>query len=195
MKQNKFDCIFYIVDDYIYFYNFKTNKLSNNKYKNYIRDGRIIKPKIMIKLINEYLKKEKITRLLSSLNTFIIYDSHLTYIDKKNIIDVFENCNFRNIKLIDVKNLLNRNKCYIEVNNNYLINYYHNNYEYIQFNKYIKIRNIIRQLSKSSDGDIYLFGINKNIPDLANIFSQAYYIENYNTYIIDKIYNKNSKQN
>ena len=191
----RYDCIFYIVDNSIYIYSFKKNNIVVNNYSNYIKNGRIIKPKIIIKIINEYLKKEKLYKILSTLNAIIIYDSHLTYIDKKIIVDIFENCNFKDIKLIDTKNLLNKNNYYIEINNNYLLTYYHNKYEYIQFNNYFSIKSIINKIVKQNNKDIYLFGINDDILTLANISNKLYYIENYSSYLIDKIKDKNSKQN
>ena len=191
MKQ-KLDCIFYIVDNYIYMYSVKYNKLSKEKYSNYIYEGRIIKPKAFIKVINEKLKKEKLTKVLSSLTTIILYDSHLKYIDKKIIIDTFENCNFKNIKLINIKNILTKNKYYIEVNDNYLISYYDGKYEYILYNKYTNLNNLIKMLVKRKNEDTYLIGINKSIPDLSNNSNKIYYLENYDTYLIDYI--KKSKQ-
>ena len=189
-KKNKVDCIFFLVDNYLYIYNIKSKKIIINKYKTYLYQGRIIKPKIFSKLVNEILKKEKISKILTSLNAIIIYESHLKYIDKKVIIDTFENCNFKNIKLINTKDLLNKNKYYIEINNNYLIEYFNNKYVYIPFNKYTNINNIIKMLVKKNNKDTYLIGINKLIPDIANISNKIYYMENHDKYLINIECNK-----
>lgn len=190
MEKKKIQCIFYLVDDYLYLYNLKKNNLKEYKFTNYIYEGRIIKPKILIKKINEILKTEKLSKILSSQNTIIIYNSNLKYIDKKIIIDSFTECNFKNIKLVNSKDLLNKRKNYIEVNNNYIIAYIKNKYTFIRLNDYFNQEFIIELLTKKIDDSILLLGINNNISNLSNLNNKLYYLENSNSYYIDIIIKK-----
>ena len=186
----KIDCIFYLVDDYLYLYLIKKKLFKEYKLNNYIFEGRIIKPKNFINILLDILKKEKVYKILSSLNTIIIYNPNLKYIDKKIIIDSFSECNFKDIKLVNTKQLLNKNKYYIEINNNSLIVYYNNRYTFIRFNDYININTLLKIIVKKINKDIIFVGINNNIKELVNMSINIYYLENSKTYYIDKIIEK-----
>ena len=190
MSKQKVESIFYLVDDYLYLYNLKTNDLRKIKFKNYISDGRIIKPKILIRKINTILKEEKLSRVFSNQNTTVIYNPFLKYIDKKIIIDLLTECNFKDIKLINTKDILDKNKYIIEINNDYLIKYYNNKYTYIKYNEYIKPKSMLKIIIKNIDDNIILIGNNKNISNLSNIKKNIYYLENSETYYIDMVLSK-----
>lgn len=189
----KIDCIFYLVDNYLYLYEMKNNNLSKYKFNNYIYDGRIIKPNNLIKKINEILKEKKIIKLLTGQNTIIIYEPHLKYIDKKIIIDTFDQCGFKSIKLISTKELIDKNNYYIEINNNYIITYYNNKYEMIKTNNYNNLESLIKIVINKINRDILLIGINDYLKELSYLNEKIYYIENHDTYFIDKLIKKISK--
>jgi len=186
----KIDCIFYLVDNYLYIYELKNKDLSKYKFNNLIYDGRIIKPNNLIKKINEILKKKKIIKLLTVQNAIIIYEPHLKYIDKKIIIDTFEQCGFKSIKLISTKELIDKNNYYIEINNNYIITYFKNKYEMIKINNYINLETIIKMIINKINRDILLTGINNNLRELSYLNEKLYYIENSNSYFIDRVIKK-----
>lgn len=183
----KIDCIFYIVDDYLLLYNLKKNKFSKYRFENYIYNGRIIKQNIIIKKLNTILKEENLIKLFTVQNTIIIYGPHLKYIDKKIIIETFEQCGFKNIKLKNTKELLNKHKNYIEINNNYLIVYNENKYTIINFNKYINLKLVLKLIIKNVNDDIYVLGINNEIPDIVKFSNKLFYLENSNEFYINKI--------
>ena len=191
MKQKKINCIFYLVDDYIFLYNNEKKYLKKYQFTNYLFEGRIIKPKIIIKKLNDILKKEKIIKLFSIQNTVIIYNPNLKYIDKKIIIDVFNECNFKSIKLINSADILKKSKSYLEINNSYIIFYQNNKYIYFKLNELLNVENIIKMIIRKTENNIIVVGINNKINMLCNSIKRLYYIENSNTYFIDKIAKKN----
>ena len=190
MKQKKINCIFYLVDDYIFLYNNEKKYLKKYQFTNYLFEGRIIKPKIIIKKLNDILKKEKIIKLFSIQNTVIIYNPNLKYIDKKIIIDVFNECNFKSIKLINSADILKKSKSYLEINNSYIIFYQNNKYIYFKLNELLNVENIIKMIIRKTENNIIVVGINNKINMLCNSIKRLYYIENSNTYFIDKIARK-----
>lgn len=187
----KIDCIFYLVDNYIYLYDLKNNDLNKYKFNNLIYEGRIIKPNNLVKKINEILKEKKIIKLLTGQKAVIIYEIHLKYIDKKIIIDTFDQCGFKDIKIISTKELLDKNKYYIEINNNYIITYYKNKYEFIKNNNYIDLEKIMQLITENLCEDFLLIGINKDINEIAKINNNMYYLEDSETYFINKILKNN----
>ena len=187
----KIDCIFYLVDNYIYLYDLKNNDLNKYKFNNLIYEGRIIKPNNLVKKINEILKEKKIIKLLTGQKAIIIYEAHLKYIDKKIIIDTFDQCGFKDIKIISTKELLDKNKYYIEINNNYIITYYKNKYEFIKNNNYIDLEKIMQLITENLCEDFLLIGINKDINEVAKINNNMYYLEDSETYFINKILKNN----
>lgn len=190
MKQKKINCIFYLVDDYIFLYNNEKKYLKKYQFTNYLFEGRIIKPKIIIKKLNDILKKEKIIKLFSIQNTVVIYNPNLKYIDKKIIIDVFNECNFKSIKLINSADILKKSKSYLEINNSYIIFYQNNKYIYFKLNELLNVENIIKMIIRKTENNIIVVGINNKINMLCNSIKRLYYIENSNTYFIDKIAKK-----
>ena len=190
MSKQKIESIFYLVDDYIYLYNLKFKNLKKYKLNNYICDGRVIKPKLVIKKINKILKEEKLSKVFGNQNTIILYNPYLKYIDKKILLDVFLECNFRSIKLINTKDLIDKETYLIEINNSYLIKYYNKKYTYIKFNEYVKLKNIFKIITKNIDNDIILIGNNISIENLCSLKNNIYYLENSDSYYIDLILKK-----
>lgn len=189
----KIDCIFYLVDNYLYLYELRRDESSKYKFNNLIYEGRIIKPNILLKKINKILKEKKLIKLLTGKNTIIIYEPHLKYIDKKIIIDTFEQCGFKSIKLISTKELMDKKNYYIEINNNYVITYNRNQYEIIRFDDYLNIKIIIKLIIERINSDIILIGINNDIKELSNLNSKLYYFENSDLYFINKVIKKISE--
>lgn len=184
----KIDCIFYLFDNHIDVYSFKYKKLNTYECSHSIFEGRIIKPKVFIKKINEILKEEKISKILMSQSAIVLYQPHLKYVDKKTIIDSFEQCNFKDIKLINTKELARNN--YIELNDNYLVFYKKKSYTMIHFNSYFTISMFFKELSKKNMEDIYLLGKYEEIEKIAKDYQNIYYFENSTTFFIDKILEK-----
>ncbi|MBE6161007.1 MAG: hypothetical protein E7158_02130 [Firmicutes bacterium] len=182
----KIECIFYFVDNILFVYNVKTKEISKYVFTNYICDGRIIKPKILIKRINNILKNNKLTKIFANQHAIIIYGPNLKYIDKKIILDVFLECNFKDIKLINTKNLVD-NKPHIEINDNYLIYYKDKKYTFIKFNEFINIQLILKLILKKEKNNVLLLGINPNINNLSKIDNKLLFYENFDRYYIDKI--------
>ena len=191
----KIDCIFYLVDNYLYIYSFKNNKLLDYKFNNSIFEGRIIKQNNIIKKVNEVLKKEKISKVLNVQKAYIIYESHLKYLDKKIILDTFEQCGFKDIKLVNTKELVNPSKIYIELNNQYLIVYNKNKYEIIRVNSYFDINKTINLIINQINNSIFVVGINEKIESIVQISDKLFYLENSNRYFIDKIIEKLTMKN
>ena len=186
----KIDCIFYLVDDYIYLYDVTNRHYDRYKFSKFIYEGRIIKPNNLVKKINEILKEKKLIKIFTGQKAIIIYEAHLKYIDKKIIIDTFDQCGFKDIKLISTKELVDKNKYYIELNNNYLITYFKNKYEIIRINNNSVFETLIKTNINNIKIDILLVGINKEIDTISNIKKNIYYLENGNTYFIDKVIKK-----
>ena len=134
---------------------------------------------------------KKIIKLLTGQKAVIIYEAHLKYIDKKIIIDTFDQCGFKDIKIISTKELLDKNKYYIEINNNYIITYYKNKYEFIKNNNYIDLEKIMQLITENLCEDFLLIGINKDINEIAKINNNMYYLEDSETYFINKILKNN----
>lgn len=189
----KIDCIFYLVDNYIYLYDLKNNNLDKYKFNNLIYEGRIIKQNNLVKKLNEILKEKKLIKILTGQKAIIIYEAHLKYIDKKIIIDTFDQCGFKDIKLISTKELVDKNKYYLEINNNYIITYYYNKYELIRINSYLNLETLIKLIIKKINSDILLIGINNNIEKMVDISKKLYYLENSDLYFIDRIIKKINK--
>ena len=182
----KTDCIAFFVDNYLYLRIIKNNKDYKLRYDNYLFWGRIVKPNILIKKISEILKKEKVLKLLSTLSVIAIYNPQLKYIDKKVIINTLEDSGFKDIKLYNTLELIQRSKPYLEINNNYMIYYYNHKYEFIPFNKYNKKEDIIKDILNGLNKDIYLIGISQDIIDLSEIHPNLYYYNNYECYYLNK---------
>ena len=127
------DCIFYLVDSYLYLYNLKKEEIKKYKFSNYIYYGRIVKVSQFLKKLNEIIKQEKISKLFTGLKAIVIYEPYLQYNDKKIIIDAFDQCGFKDLKLISTKQILSKNKTFIEINEKYLILYNEN--EYCEYKK------------------------------------------------------------
>ena len=189
----KKDCIVFIVDNFIYIETNKNKTIHSFKFENYIFDGRVVKPKALSKRIQEYLKKEKILRLFTTLSVDVIYNPHLKYIDKKTIIDLFENIGFKDIKLYSTLNLLDNKKIYLEINNNYIIKYYSHKYVYIPLGIYCKVDYVVDQILKKEKSDIFLLGISSNIPDIAQKNKTLYYYNDSAYYYINRIIKKTQK--
>lgn len=187
----KIDCIFYLVDTNLYLYNLKKEELKDYSFTNYLFEGRIIKPKAFIKKLNDILKEEKISKILTGQSTIILYEPHLKYIDKKIIIDSFDQCNFKDIKLVNTKELVKENT--VEINNHYLIHYHRKSYEMIRFNTYFSLETILKIMKKKNDKPMYFIGISEKVEELAQKFKNTYYYENKNTFYIDKIKEKLAK--
>lgn len=186
----KIDCIFYLVDNYLYLYSFKNNKLSHYKLNNSIFEGRIIKQNNIIKKLNELLKEDKIAKIFTVLKAYVIYEPHIKYIDKKIIIDTFEQCGFKDIKLVCTNELIDRNNMYLEINNNYMILYNGRKYELLKKNSFIEFNTLIKLILKKVATSIYLIGINIDIENIVLSDNKLFYLENSNTYFIDRIIEK-----
>lgn len=187
------DCIFYLVDSWLYLYNLKTDEIKKYNLLNYLYYGRIIKVNQCIKKINEIIKQEKISKIFTGLKAIIIYEPYLQYNDKKIIIDTFDQCGFKDLKLVNAKELLKKNKTFIEINEKYLILYNEKKYNLFNINEYLSIEDILFKILKSISKEIYLIGINKNICNLADLNKNLFYLENSETYFFKKIqdYKKN----
>ena len=109
--------------------------------------------------------------------------------DKKIIIDAFDQCGFKDLKLISTKQILSKNKTFIEINEKYLILYNENKYFLFNVNKYFSIENIINKILKSISKNIYLIGINEKITELVEMNKKLFYFENSSIF-----YLKNAKK-
>lgn len=183
------DCIFYLVDSYLYLYNLKKEEIKKYKFSNYIYYGRIVKVSQFLKKLNEIIKQEKISKLFTGLKSIVIYEPYLQYNDKKIIIDAFDQCGFKDLKLISTKQILSKNKTFIEINEKYLILYNENKYFLFNVNKYFSIENIINKILKSISKNIYLIGINEKITELVEMNKRLFYFENSSIF-----YLKNAKK-
>lgn len=183
------DCIFYLVDSYLYLYNLKKEEIKKYKFSNYIYYGRIVKVSQFLKKLNEIIKHEKISKLFTGLKAIVIYEPYLQYNDKKIIIDAFDQCGFKDLKLISTKQILSKNKTFIEINEKYLILYNENKYFLFNVNKYFSIENIINKILKNISKNIYLIGINEKITELVEMNKRLFYFENSSIF-----YLKNAKK-
>lgn len=183
----KVDCIFYLVDSELHLYEVKKEKYEVYELKNIIYQGRIIKPKQFIKKINDILLKNKISKIFSSLNAVVIYKITLKYIDKKIIIDTFNECNFKNIKMISTKSLLEKNKTLIDLNRQELTIYQNNKYYKIDINSFIDLEESLKILEKKIGDDIILIGNNPKIAGLESKIINIFYYEDNSKYYIKKL--------
>lgn len=173
----KIDCIFYLVDNSIFLYNLKSKNITRYNLRNYICNGRIVKVSSFIKKINEIIKQERIIKIFTGQNAIIIYEPFLKYNDKKIILDSFEQCGFKDIKLISTLQILPKNKNYIEINENYLILYSKKKYTVININEYFKVKDILKRIISKITEEIFLLGINDKIPEFANLNKNLFYLE------------------
>lgn len=181
------DCIFYLVDSYLYLYNLKKEEIKKYKFSNYIYYGRIVKVSQFLKKLNEIIKQEKISKLFTGLKAIVIYEPYLQYNDKKIIIDAFDQCGFKDLKLISTKQILSKNKTFIEINEKYLILYNENKYFLFNVNKYFSIENIINKILKSISKNIYLIGINEKITELVEMNKKLFYFENSSIFYLKNV--------
>lgn len=181
------DCIFYLVDSYLYLYNLKKEEIKKYKFSNYIYYGRIVKVSQFLKKLNEIIKQEKISKLFTGLKAIVIYEPYLQYNDKKIIIDAFDQCGFKDLKLISTKQILSKNKIFIEINEKYLILYNENKYFLFNVNKYFSIENIINKILKSISKNIYLIGINEKITELVEMNKKLFYFENSSIFYLKNV--------
>ena len=153
------------LDDYINFYNKKLNKILVIKpYKDTLLNGKIIDRDKFIKRFSKIIVENKLNKNIFNNTITVIINSSYTKEDKKIIIDVLEDLNYKNIKLVNEINYLNVNKNNLVINYNdtYFYFYYQNHKGNIDMlmlpNNNITnvfITDYIKLLKKKN---IYLFG-------------------------------------
>ncbi len=183
----KIDCVIYLVDNYLYLLNIKQNKINIYDLTNCLYDGRIIKPNIFIKKINVILKDNDLSKTLKTINTIIIFESFLKYIDKKNIINSFEQCNCKNIKMINSNTLINKKEIFCVINNHYAIIYKNKRYNKVNFNDFNNINDLIDLLNSKADSKKYICGINTDLEEICSKINSSYYYEDYSVFFLKKI--------
>ena len=153
------------LDDYINFWHKKLNKILVIKpYKDTLLNGKIIDRDKFIKRFSKIIVENKLNKNIFNNTITVIINSSYTKEDKKIIIDILEDLNYKNIKLVNEINYLNVNKNNLVINYNdtYFYFYYQNHKGNIDMlmlpNNNITnvfITDYIKLLKKKN---IYLFG-------------------------------------
>lgn len=186
------------IDDYLNYYSEDLKEIIKIKpYKKTICNGVVIDSKKFINLFSKVLKEKNINNnFLRGEIIVIINNNSVLY--KENMQKILEELNYRKIKFVNEKSLINidAKTIFINANSNYVNLYYLDNIgkvrtELYPWNKAIRdnFLSILFSLQKSK----YVI-VGKNTMEIKNLFNEVdnyYYYENYSDYFIEKLLFKN----
>jgi len=181
------------IDDYINLYSGKLNKIITVKPLNKtLKFGKIIDKEKFLRSFFKLKKENNLNNNLILEEITVIINSSYTKEDKKNILDILEQLNYKKIHLVNEVNLLkiNINNIFIIYNNSYFYLYYLNKLGNVEIKVYLNdlinkniIITILQILNKK---EIIISGKNymelKIILDRYN-YNYLFYEDNNNLFI------------
>ncbi len=173
------DTILYL-DDYINLYIKKENKIIKcSPYKNTLLYGHIIDRNKFIKRYNKLIEENKLTNNLFNNNITIIINNTYTEEDKRILLEVFEELNYKNIKFIQEINYLNIEKKNVYICFNYNYFYIYDLSPLGKVKVYIFLNNNLTKyliptiLKYFKNKKIFIYG--KNYQEIVNILKNTKY--------------------
>lgn len=184
--------IVYLTDETIYFKNVKTNKIIKQKInKNIIINGKVANIDKFMNVFDKILKDNNINNNIFGDTIKIIVNPTYTNSDNYLIKNLLEKFNFRKVFIEnEIKNYkLNKENCYLNINNEYILMSYINEYQKIEnyiipnnfFNDEKSLFDYIKQKIKNKV--IYLIGTGEKLNMFFNNFEQDY---GNSTYLINE---------
>ena len=188
----KINNIVYLTDETIYFKNVKTNKIIKQKInKNIIINGKVANIDKFMNVFDKILKDNNINNNIFGDTIKIIVNPTYTNSDNYLIKNLLEKFNFRKVFIEnEIKNYkLNKENCYLNINNEYILMSYINEYQKIEnyiipnnfFNDEKSLFDYIKQKIKNKV--IYLIGTGEKLNMFFNNFEQDY---GNSTYLINE---------
>lgn len=188
----KVNNIAYLTDETIYFKNVKTNKIIKQKInKNIIINGKVANIDKFMNVFDKILKDNNINNNIFGDTIKIIVNPTYTNSDNYLIKNLLEKFNFRKVFIEnEIKNYkLNKENCYLNINNEYILMSYINEYQKIEnyiipnnfFNDEKSLFDYIKQKIKNKV--IYLIGTGEKLNMFFNNFEQDY---GNSTYLINE---------
>ena len=174
------------LDDFINIYNKKLNKIITIKpYKKTLENGKVIDKLKFIKIFNEYKEKNNLNKSFFNESITIIINNNYRNNDKCLLKEIFEELNYKNIKMINELELIKINKRKLIINFNYdyfylyYIDYYGKTRTICYENNLINKSLIINIIDFFKKKEIIVLG--KNSLELINILEKY----NYNYYFYE----------
>lgn len=175
--------IVYLTDETIYFKNVKTNKIIKQKInKNIIINGKVANIDKFMNVFDKILKDNNINNNIFGDTIKIIVNPTYTNSDNYLIKNLLEKFNFRKVLIEnEIKNYkLNKENCYLNINNEYILMSYINEYQKIEnyiipnnfFNDEKSLFDYIKQKIKNKV--VYLIGTGEKLNMFFNNFEQDY---------------------
>lgn len=188
----KVNNIAYLTDETIYFKNVKTNKIIKQKInKNIIINGKVANIDKFMNVFDKILKDNNINNNIFGDTIKIIVNPTYTNSDIYLIKNLLEKFNFRKVFIEnEIKYYkLNKENCYLNINNEYILMTYINEYQKIEnyiipnnfFNDKKSLFDYIKQKIKNKV--VYLIGTGEKLNMFFNNFEQDY---GNSTYLINE---------
>ena len=197
------DNILYL-DNFINLYNYKNNLVIKVKpSKGILKYGKVTDRDKFLKTYSKILLDNKLNNNLFPSNITVIINGLYNREDKKLLINILEELNYKNIKFIKETKYLKvkRSNIVINCNLDYLYMYYYDGYGNLQifnidYNSFSK--SIIKELLKKNNHKVYyLFG--KNYPEFISVLESLkvkyFYYEKGDNIILELIKKEISKIN
>ncbi len=175
--------IIYLVDNIVNLIYKK--RVIKEKFKS-VSKGYIINKEEFINEFGALLKKEKIKGKLLGMNIEIIDNTYFQVSDKYFMENIFIELGFIKVIFKDIKDFFTQDKTFMEINNTYMVL----NLEkgiYLDLDYFKDIPKIIDYFSFYIKGDIVLFGVNKEIPEIKLANRTLYYLQNKEKFITDSL--------
>ncbi len=184
------------LDDYINIYSNKLKKILVIKpYQKTLKNGFIIDKDKFMQMFIKVLNENKINNNIMGGSITIITNGLTTSFYKENLIKVMEELNYKKIKIINEKTLINidRNTLFINALYDSLIFYYLDELGKIKSiiyeNDFVLKKILISIISNYDKKKIIVVG--KNTEEVINLLDKTdynyYYYENYFNYFIEKL--------
>lgn len=159
-------------------------------FRNSVLKGQIVNKEEFIVEFNSLLKKEKIKSKFFGIDITIIKEpfytpSYLFYLE-----NILEELGFVKVNYILMEDMLDKNDTYIEINNSYIC-IFANKKIYIDLDVFKDIPFIIKYFDMYYNGNIIMFGKNKNIPQIKINNKLLYYYDDFANFVVKCLHKVN----